>query len=83
MATAFLNLYQIRMLSDLGPLIFLRVRIIAAIFTGPVGAVIVVNSNVVAYSLYCLLICLLLNPIVYQKYLTSRFFSNRNSGKEN
>jgi hypothetical protein len=83
MATAFLNLYQIRMLSDLGPLIFLRVRIIAAIFTGPVGAVIVVNSNVVAYSLYCLLFCLLLNPIVYQKYLTSRFFSNPNSGKEN
>lgn len=82
MTTAFLNLYQIRMLSDLGGSSFIQLRFLAAIFAGPVGAAVVVNSNFFFYWVFCLLIFLIFNPITYRKLLASRFLFNRNGSKE-
>jgi hypothetical protein len=83
MTTAFLNLYQIRMLSDLGGLNFIKLRFLAAIFTGPIGAAVAVNSNFFFYSVFCLVTFLIFNPITYRKLLASRFLFNRNGSKEN
>ena len=83
MTTAFLNLYQIRMLSDLGGLNFIQLRFLAAIFTGPIGAAVAVNSNFFFYSVFCLVTFLILNPVTYRKLLASRFLFNRNGSKEN
>lgn len=82
MTTAFLNLYQIRMLSDLGGLNFLISRFLTAILTGPVGALVIINLGVDTYNFYTLILLFILNPFSYQLYLRFIFLLKSKRCKE-
>jgi len=83
MATAFLNIYQIRMFLDLGKSFSLKIRVMSSLFMGPIAALVVILSTVEVYTVYSLVTLCILNPFVYRKIHFSRFFSNTNCSKKN
>lgn len=82
MTTSFLNLYQIRMLGDLGGSIFLITRLTISLFMGPIGAIVIINLSVSSYIFYTLILLFIANPFSYTVYLKALSLPKSKSSKE-